>query len=123
METDFRMTMRHSGTETHVTVEGELDVVTAPKVREAVELAADTRPQILWLDAHKVRLLSSSGLEPLLEAARVCRSRDIAIKIRLSPQGRRVVEALGCTALLDAEVSSTSKATPLSTDAWFATEL
>jgi anti-sigma B factor antagonist len=57
-----------------VAVDGEVDLHTAPAVREAIESALADRPKRLVVDLTLVRFLNSAGLEVLLAAHRLAGS-------------------------------------------------
>lgn len=68
---------------------------------EALAMAVATHPSTLWIDAQKVRLLTSSGLDSFLQWEEVCRGRGIETRFLLNAPARRVVEVLGCMTLLE----------------------
>ncbi|WP_170140085.1 STAS domain-containing protein [Prauserella marina] len=48
--------------------EGEVDVLTAPDMHEAIEQAVDERPRLLVVDLSKVEFLGCAGLSVLVTA-------------------------------------------------------
>ncbi len=80
-----------------LTVRGELDVATAPAVREALLglLTRDPLPDVT-VDLSAVTFLDSSGLGVLLMAARRWESAQRALVLhRPSPIAARVIELTG----------------------------
>ncbi|MGM1065735.1 anti-sigma factor antagonist [Saccharothrix sp. Mg75] len=51
-----------------VTVVGELDQATAPRLREVLDTALDDRPGVIVVDLRGVDLLASAGLAALIAA-------------------------------------------------------
>ena len=80
---------------TVLAVVGELDVGTAPRLREVlVRLAADTgRPPRVVLDLSGVDFLDSTGLGVLLGGAKRLRAQGGGLALaRAEPQVRKVLE-------------------------------
>lgn len=64
----LRVTARHRRQSLTLQVEGEVDVLTAPNLREALERAVDERPQLLVVDLSAVGFLGCAGLSVLVAA-------------------------------------------------------
>lgn len=62
------MRVRWCGPAAVVTVAGEIDLVTAPELDEAVSTAVEKRPDVLVMDLRDVTFLSSAGLQVLAAA-------------------------------------------------------
>lgn len=92
---DFRITISYRPRETTVACCGELDVLTVPKLRDALALVVDTDPRSLRIDGRGITLLSSIGIDALIDAAAHAIARDIAVEIELSPGGRRIADLAG----------------------------
>lgn len=88
--TTFRARVRPQGGAVVVVAEGELDIVGAPHLMEAVP-EGGTEPVVLDLGA--VRFMDSSGLRALLEVRRTCADsgRPFALA-RPSDAVRRVLQ-------------------------------
>jgi anti-sigma B factor antagonist len=85
-----------------LTVQGEIDTLTAPAFTAATEELLTTSGEILVIDLTAVRFLASSGLAVLITAAH--RAEDRGIKLRLviaSRAVRRPLEITGTAALFD----------------------
>ncbi len=85
-----------AGDVTVVTVEGEVDMATAPTLRERLHaLVADGRRTII-VDLEKVDFLDSTGLGVLIGAMRRLRSADgDLIVVVTQPRIRKVFEITG----------------------------
>jgi anti-sigma B factor antagonist len=79
-----------------VAVAGEVDVETAPRMRDAVvEAVADGRPVVV--DLGSVTFMDSSGLSALVAAHRVAEARGVPLQLRNVP--RRVMKLVAITGL------------------------
>jgi anti-sigma B factor antagonist len=75
---------------------GELDLATAPAVRNEIEAAMGPRQRFLMLDLGKLEFMDSSGIALLIQLA----NRLERVEIRNpSPSVRRVIEITGLNAL------------------------
>ena len=80
-------------------VRGEIDLVTAPSLRSAVESALTDGPRRLILDLAEVSFIDSTGLAVLIKA-----SRRTTVALRHpSASTERVLEASGLTGLFEAD--------------------
>ena len=84
------------GTATVLTVEGEVDIATAPKLREKlVELAAGGATRVV-VDLEKVEFLDSTGLGVLIGGMKRLRSTDGDLTLVCTqPRILRVFEITG----------------------------
>jgi anti-sigma B factor antagonist len=93
-----------------MTVSGELDMYTAPKLRGRVMEVLALPLESLTLDLERVTFLDSAGLSALIGAAREAEARGVAFGlVRVPAQARRVMELTDTRALLhvdDAAVTS-----------------
>jgi anti-sigma B factor antagonist len=95
-ETDLQITHR-SNDEWHVvTVSGEIDLYTAPALREALTKAIESGAQRLGVDLRSVPFMDSMGLGVLIGARRRLAERDGQIAL-ISEEGpvRRVLDVSG----------------------------
>ncbi|SFC20729.1 STAS domain-containing protein [Streptomyces aidingensis] len=106
-------------------VEGELDLVTAPSVRQQVHDAVADGRRNLVLDLAGVQFCDSSGVGVLIAARRLMRSCAGRLRLILPAQGaedgshvNRVLAALGVRRLFDCypdlESAADDAAEPLS---------
>ena len=93
------------GEELTVTVEGEIDIATAPTLRSALEaLCADRH---VLVDVANVSFIDSSGLNVFVVQVVSRREAGGSLHIRNSSAGvRRVLEIAGLTRLLEADGST-----------------
>lgn len=79
-----------------VTVAGEVDVATAPNVRDALIGAIDAGATSLRIDVSNVAFIDSAGLGALIGVLKRVREADGTIElVGLQPAPRKVVEITG----------------------------
>jgi anti-sigma B factor antagonist len=84
-----------------MTVSGELDMYTAPKLRSRVMEVLALPLESLTLDLERVTFLDSAGLSALIGAAREAEARGVAFGLVGVPaQARRVMDLTDTRALL-----------------------
>jgi anti-anti-sigma factor len=89
---------------TVVTLDGEMDTHTAPRVTEALEGVFAAPVPMIVIDAAELRFLDSSGISELLRLRQ--RALDAGGSLRLraaSPAVRRVIEITGLVDVLGLE--------------------
>ena len=89
----FALRSASRGSTLLVEVAGEVDMVTAPELLEAVEAAPDDTTCVV-IDLSEVGFLDSSGLNALIQARRALSRRDITLQVVVPAEGslRRVFE-------------------------------
>ncbi|MEU4247067.1 STAS domain-containing protein [Amycolatopsis sp. NPDC026612] len=85
----FSVATRPSGTGPVITVEGELDVATAPRLRAGIAALVLERGQLLVVDLAGVTFCDSSGISALIAARNVAEAAGagvalVAVPARLS---------------------------------------
>ncbi|WP_232519827.1 STAS domain-containing protein [Actinosynnema pretiosum] len=88
--------LRHHGRTPVVHVAGEVDLVSAPVLRGALDLALEHRPPVLVLDLREVRLLAVAGLAALTGA---CLRAGELTRLRVVATHHAVLRPLRVTAL------------------------
>jgi anti-sigma B factor antagonist len=86
-----------------LTVRGEVDVTTTPRVRaQLISLLSEGRPQLV-VDLEGVDFLDSSGLGALVAALKLARSRSGELRIVCEHQRsvRKVLEVTGLERVLE----------------------
>lgn len=78
---------------TEISIDGELDLSTAPQLREAIFRALDSDEDVTWLDFERCTFVDSTGLRVIIEGARQAseNSRRLGI-LNLQEQPRRLFE-------------------------------
>jgi anti-sigma B factor antagonist len=82
-----------------LTVSGEVDSSTAPRLREVVESAFADRVPALTVDLDRVTFLDSAGLCVLAFAHR--RAAEVGVLLRVVASSRAVIRPLQITGLYD----------------------
>lgn len=82
-----------------LTVVGEVDAFTASRLRPSIASQLEGQPRELVLDLSAVEFLGSAGLAVLVEAQKLARERDVAL--RLIATSRAVIRPLQGTGLID----------------------
>lgn len=90
---------REVGESCLVTVTGEVDMMTAPRLRSCLQEQVERAGSLLVLDLRGVAFLGSSGLAVLVETLDRTRERHIAL--RLVCDSREVVRPLEATGLTE----------------------
>lgn len=79
-------------------VYGEVDVVTSPRLHEALEQLLEDGPSLVLVDMANVTFIDSSGLGALVVADRHLEERGSELRlVALSPRVTSVLEAAGLT--------------------------
>jgi anti-sigma B factor antagonist len=89
------------GRRTVLSVAGEIDLDSSPRIADAVEDAFEAGALELWLDLSRVEFMDSSGVHLLLETH--ARLRDLNRRLAvICPGGvaRRLLDLTGATGLL-----------------------
>jgi anti-sigma B factor antagonist len=73
-----------------LTVRGELDIATAPRLAEAVESQLSQQPQSLVVDLTDTTFLDSSGARELARIARRAAAEGVSLQV-VCPRGNRPV--------------------------------
>jgi anti-sigma B factor antagonist len=95
---DLSLSVREVRDRTVVTVAGEIDVYTAPQLREQLIELANGGATKLVLDLEAVEMLDSTGLGVLLGASK--RARERGGSLRLVCSGERILRVIRITGLI-----------------------
>ncbi|MGH9057858.1 MAG: STAS domain-containing protein [Acidimicrobiales bacterium] len=83
-----------------ISLEGELDLSSAPQLREAIDEALESKPDHLVLDLHGLRFMDSSGIAVLVHT----QARIDSLTLRQPAELiRRVLEITGLTKVFAVE--------------------
>jgi anti-sigma B factor antagonist len=94
--TDFQVTVTERDDGAVVAVAGELDVATAPELREALYRVIEQQPSLVVVDLAAMDFIDSTGLGVLVGALKRVKEQDGALELRsLSPSAKRVFEITG----------------------------
>lgn len=92
----LRIAVAHAEDRVVLTLEGELDMATAPLLQRAVQDDGLATKQMLVLDLHRLEFIDSTGLRVILAARKQCRDRGQELAItRGSPQVERLLSVTG----------------------------
>lgn len=78
-------------------LEGDVDVVTAPVVNEAIKNALQERPRVLVVELSGVGFLASAGLSELVVGHRLAGERTEFLVVAPGRATSRPLEAVGLT--------------------------
>lgn len=92
---DLTITMHDNGDTVVVEVGGEVDMLTAPLLRDAVTQCLQHRPRVLVLDLLAVRFFGSSGLAMLLETQQLAGEHTLLRVVADGPTTRRPLQITG----------------------------
>ena len=88
-------TIHNNGEIVVLEVGGEVDLLTAPLLRDAVTKSLHDHPQVFVLDLLAVRFLGSSGLAVLLEAQQLAGEHTRLRVVADGPTTRRPLDVTG----------------------------
>ncbi len=92
----FRVQVESRGTVSAVTVSGELDAATAPKVHDALEKAYRAAEEMVVVDLTETSFCDSSGIETLLRFDRRATAGGLGVVVvGARPEVRRVFDLCG----------------------------
>lgn len=95
---DFHVSVSDDGDTTVVAVAGELDVATAPALREELYRVIDRGVATIVVDLADMDFIDSTGLGVLVGALKRVKERDGALELRSLPSAaQRVFEITGLT--------------------------
>ena len=80
-EVDLSLTARAEGGRTVIEVAGEIDVYTAPKLREKIATLVDDGVYHLVIDLERVEFLDSTGLGVLVGGLKRVRTHDGSLSL------------------------------------------
>lgn len=96
--TVFDITVRETEGEARVVVSGELDVLTAPRLRSVLRRCAEHGGADVVIDLGRLEFLDARGLSVLVESRRLLGERQRCLTIdSLSGPARRVLDLTGLT--------------------------
>jgi anti-anti-sigma factor len=109
---------RQVGTTREVRVEGEIDLVSAPALAEAIRSALRAEPETLVVDLAEVAFIDSTGLHVLIEARHRATAAHVGlVVIRPSGPAARIFAASGVGALFP-DVGTPAAAQPRFVNDW-----
>lgn len=78
----------------HLSLRGELDLSTVPKVEEALRRVEESRPAVIVLDLGGVTFLDSTGLRMVVTADQRARAEDRRLAVVRGPESVQRVFAI-----------------------------
>jgi anti-sigma B factor antagonist len=98
--TPFDVGKHQAGQAVVLTVAGEVDMLTAPKLTEAIQAALAAKPEALVVDLSKVEFLASAGMTALVTAqAEVVAPTRFAV-VADGPATSRPIKLMGIDSVL-----------------------
>ena len=98
---DLSLTTRTQGERTVVEVGGEVDVYTAPKLRETLISLVDAGQYHLVVDLEKVDFLDSTGLGVLVGGLKRVRTHDGSLLVCTRERLLKILRITGLTKVFD----------------------
>jgi len=99
---DVAITEERNGAASTVTVRGEIDVASAPALRNTLHAVCEEGVTSVTVDLRQVTFLDSSALGVLVGALRRCRERDSRFQLVVdSPRLRKIFEITGLNSVFD----------------------
>lgn len=95
MGNGFLMTTRREGPVSYVSCAGELDVATAIKLSDALDLVLDSRTRSLRFDGCGITLLTAAGIRVLFELSERAKNEGFELDLLLSTHCRRILDRVG----------------------------
>ncbi|HET9255171.1 MAG TPA: STAS domain-containing protein, partial [Pseudonocardiaceae bacterium] len=95
---DLRVTVEARGDAIVLAVAGELDMLTAGGLRQAIVTVLDSRPRVLVVDLSKVEFMASAGMNVLVEADEAAGSATL---LRVVATGNVTMRPLRVTGLAE----------------------
>lgn len=92
---DFFISTEACETSTLIACSGELDTATSPRLEEAIAAVLRDKPPHVLLDTSDVGLISSTGIQILLNLARTCSEAGITLTFVMSAPVRRILDLAG----------------------------
>lgn len=93
---ELEISTRYRGNNAIITVAGEIDVYTAPRLRSKLLAALRTGTTRVVVDLGGVQFCDSTGMNVLLYALKRAKERDISLELaHLQPTVRRVLQVTG----------------------------
>lgn len=78
-----------------VSCEGELDVATSDRFREAIDIVIIHKPRDLLVDLSPLPFMGSAGVRLLQELSQRCRHQGTRLEVVVNEQERRLFEMTG----------------------------
>ena len=95
MGAELTITIDRTNSEVRVACAGELDISGTPRLRRAIARAMGDGPKDLHLDLRGLSLVTSAGIEIILETVAQCREDDVKLRLSCSRVVRRVLDLVG----------------------------
>jgi anti-sigma B factor antagonist len=102
VEEAFDSTVEYGSEATVVSVSGEVDVATAPTLRQRLDEALDRGPGLLVVDLTGVSFIDSTALGVLIGAHERCTAAGTTLRLVVAePRILKIFEITGLTELFD----------------------
>lgn len=92
---DFEISLLHDEGTTYVWCGGEIDVMSATKLREAIDLAVDSTKEELRLDTSNVTKTGMAGISAIMLAGIACKSADVGFSLHAGKRVRKALDEAG----------------------------
>lgn len=101
---EFAVTVTDGGDETVVAIQGEVDLYTAPRLREQLEGAVATDSPNVVIDLDTLDFIDSTGLGVLVGALKEAENRGGEVRLRNPGRStRKILEIAGLTEVFTIE--------------------
>jgi anti-anti-sigma regulatory factor len=92
---DFEISLLHDEGKTYLWCAGEIDVMSANSLREAIDVAVDSTRDELRLDTSRVTKVGMAGISAIMLAGIACKTADVGFSLHAGNKVRKALDEAG----------------------------
>jgi len=92
---DFEISLLHDEGKTYVWCGGDIGVMSANSLREAIDVAVDSTRDELRLDTTKVTKIGMAGISAIMLAGIACKTADVGFSLHAGSKVRKALDEAG----------------------------